>query len=148
MRTVTRSYSPDDIIIVVGEENFEGKGEDEFCRITFVSDIAEDKTGVDGEVVVCLTNDWRADVTLTGAPGTPFNDYLSTLGNLLKNRQPGCFKFFKLIDKASGRTVFTSPNSYVNKFPEVIFGKQPGDREWNIRCPHLNGVLGGMAAAS
>ena len=142
------SYNPKDIIIIFGEDEFEGKGEDVFCEITYNTDIANMVAGVDGEVTVNLTNDETAQITLTAKPSSNFNDALSAAANALIAGAPGAFKRFQLVNAASGRTLFTASNAFVGKITDVSFGQAQAENAWMIKCPHLKGTVGGSNQVS
>jgi hypothetical protein len=135
----TRTYNPDEMIIIIGPVLItSGLADGEFLRVEGEADDVQDVAGADGEVAISRSNDRRATVTLILLQTAAANQGLSVLSNLARNapNMAGAVQPFGAKD-GNGATVYAAENSWIMKPPDASFDRTAQSREWPIRCANL-----------
>lgn len=120
-----------------------GFAEDEFCRVTPVTDAFTDIAGTDGEVTRSGTNDFRAEIKIILMQTSDNNDKLSALHTTDRKAPNGAGVAPIMIRDKSGRALFFGAEAWVSKGPERVFKKGAEGREWTLRCARLEAFDGG-----
>ena len=143
MANESRVYNPARVLAIVGVVPLQGFGEDTFISIEPMSDSMTSKSGVDGEVSRSIGTDGRHLVTITLMQTSPSNDVLSGLVQVDRLTCGGASFPFKLEDLC-GRTLFFAGTAWVKRRPNITFGREVSEREWQIETgtPTIN-IIGG-----
>ena len=144
MSETLKTYMADEVVIAVGPVLVEsGYADDEFCRIEYESDDTEDVVGTDGEVAVSRTNDLRATITILLLQTADAALGLSALSNLTRKAaaMAGAIVPTEIFDPQNTK-LYAAENSWVQRPPDVSYGRTAQSREWAIRCAHLNRLNG------
>lgn len=144
MSETLKTYMADEVVIVIGPVLVEsGYADDEFCRIEFESDDTEDVVGTDGEVAVSRTNDLRATITILLMQTADASIGLSALSNLTRKAaaMAGAIVPTEVFDP-QGAKLWAAENSWIQRPPDVSYGRVAQSREWAVRCAHLNRING------
>jgi hypothetical protein len=137
---ITKVYNGDEVFFTFGPVTvISGRADDEFLTITQESDDAVDVAGTDGEVAVSRTNDKRATIVVKLLQTADANDKLSEIRSRYINMPGGAGGFWGLniCDIINGRSMYSSATAWIQKAPDVAFGREPGTREWSLRASHL-----------
>ena len=135
------TYSPKDIIIIIGGATMTGYAESSFCSIERSSDTFTKVVGADGEVTRTASADISGTVTLTLIQTSSSNDILSALQLADEITKVG--KFPLLIKDAFGKSLYGSSTAWIMKVADSEFGAEMGEREWTIECADLEAFVGG-----
>ena len=140
-------FDPKQYIITLGKPGFEqeltGFGPEKM-RVRRESNIADDEAGADLEVVVVLTNDRRASITLPLLQSSNSNKFLSDLANEFELTGLAILNF--LAKDLLGNEVISAPTSWVMTWPEVVRRKGVEMNPWVIRTSNLIMNIGGSDA--
>ncbi len=135
-------YNSNQISVIFGPHMIIwGRGEEEFCKVEYEGDLAEDVVGSCGGTLVSVSNDRRATVTLTLLYGSVNNEFLSATANMA-TLTGGVTLMPLLIKDLTGTTLFAAQHAYIQKKPDVTYGKSPSDNVWVIRALNLIGHVG------
>lgn len=131
MSSAVRTYNPARVLVLVGGTPMEGLGEDTFISIEPSADLITAKVGADGEVARSIGTNRMHTVTLTLQQTSPSNDILSGLAatDLLTC---GGAAFNLTVEDLCGRTMFFAATAWVSKQPNTTFGRETGEREWQM----------------
>lgn len=141
----TRTYDPSRVNVTVGAATLSGFAADTFISIEEVGDGVTSVVGADGEVARAMSSDRRCRVKITLQQTSAGNDVLSAL--LQADRLSGGGSLFPIaVADLRGRTVFTSSEAWVVKYPTAEFGAEVGSREWTIETGNSAFFVGGNAA--
>ncbi|KUE88885.1 hypothetical protein ASL20_09675 [Cupriavidus necator] len=140
----THTYDPARVNVTVAAATLSGFAEDSFVSIEELGDGVTSTSGADGEVARAMSSDRRCKVTIRLQQTSAGNDVLSTL--LRADRLSGGSGIFPIaVTDLRGRTVFTSSEAWVVKLPQSEFGKEVGEREWEIQTGNSFYHVGGNA---
>lgn len=124
------------IIITLAGVRIEGFADGDFLNIEHEDSYA-DVVGSDGLVARSASNDGRATITLTLLQTSPSNDFLDALHTADINAPNGAGVGPFTMSDLFGRSEAFAPETWIQKKPSVVFGREVGDREWVLRCAKL-----------
>jgi hypothetical protein len=101
--------------------------------------------GTDGEGIRVRTNDLSARVEVTLRKGTWVNDALSSV--IISDEATGLITVPILISDSSGRSLYTSPVSWIERPTDVAYGTDEGVAVWAIICDTWLPFTGGFNRA-
>lgn len=131
------TYNPKDIQVSVDGVPVTGYSDGtDVIQVVYDNDFVGDQVGVTGEGAFVEHNDRRATITLKLLATSLMNDVMSAL-------VAGNVEFAISGVDTRGTTVFAGAACRVRKLPDVAFGNEIGEREWNIRCLELIENVGG-----
>ncbi len=134
------TYNPKDIKVTLNGVPVTGFSEgSDVIQVAYDTDFVEDKVGVTGEGAFVEHNDKRATITLKLLATSLMNDVMS--GLVSANTE-----FSASIEDARGNTIGAGAACRVQKLPDVSFGNEIGEREWNIRSLEWIEMVGGNTA--
>lgn len=140
----TKVYDADQISLVIANLPIDsGYADGEFLRIEQDSDDFGDVVGTDGETTRFKTNDRRATITVILGQSSSGNAVLSAMNSLDRNTPGGAGIGVLFIRDRQGTSLYTAAKCWIAKPPDVSFGREPGPREWKIRCGNLVRLDGG-----
>lgn len=125
-----RTYAPDFVLVIVGGIPLSGFAEDSMLTLAPMADLVTSSSGADGEVARSLNTDRRFTLTLTLQQTSPSNDVLS--GIAAADRLSGGRMVPVMVQDLRGRTMFMAEQGWVSRLPDIGFGREAGDREWQI----------------
>ncbi|MBB2918333.1 phage structural protein [Cupriavidus alkaliphilus] len=138
----THTYDPARVNVTVAAATLSGFAEDSFISIEEIGDGVTSTSGADGEVARAMSSDRRCKVTIKLQQTSAGNDVLSSL--LQADRLSGGGGIFPIaVTDLRGRTLFTSSEAWVVKLPPSEFGKEVGEREWEIQTGKSIYFVGG-----
>jgi len=115
--------------------------EDSFVTIAWDTESFTDKVGADGFVVRSRQSDNRATITIRLSQRSPSNAILFAAHKADRATGRGVGPY--IIKDLGGQTLITAPNTWVQKRPDVEFGKDAGEMEWVLRTSNADGFIGG-----
>lgn len=131
MSDQVRDYNPRRVLVLIGGIAMSGLGEGDFLGIEPMADTVTSKVGADGEVARSVSTDARHTVTLTLQQTSPSNDILSGFAAVDRLTCGGA-SFPLLVQDLCGRTMFATDKAWISRVPNVTFGIETGEREWQI----------------
>lgn len=135
----TKTYNADEVSLIIGGVPIDaGFADGEFVRVEQESDDFGDVVGTDGEVTRFKTNDRRANVTVLLMQTSDSNQFLSALSNLDKITPNGAGIVPFLLLDGNGASIHEALELWVKKGPDVAYGREPGNREWELRVASLD----------
>lgn len=138
-----KEYDPRQVTVSLAGNVLRGFADGTFVRVQMESDAFTDVVGTDGEVSRSRSSDDRATVTFLLMQTSDSNDVLSALHNLDKTTPGGAGVGALEIRDRNGRAYYRAAEAWISKAPDVEFGREPGPREWAIRCAKMIRVDGG-----
>lgn len=136
-----KTYVGKEVTLDVGGHMVEGRADDTFLQIAQASDDWTDYIGTDGEVSRAGTSDDRATITVLLAQTSSSNDVLGALRVADKLTKKGVVAVF--VRDRNGRAVYKADKAWIQKGPDVDFGREIKGRSWILRCAKLERVDGG-----
>jgi hypothetical protein len=121
----------------------QGYADGDFLTITYETDAFSDVAGTDGEVARSKTNDRRATVEIILMSTSPTNDLLSAVHLADINTPGGAGVGAFLVTDLNGTSLFTAGNAWVQKAPDVTYGREANERTWTLRVDSLVAFTGG-----
>lgn len=129
---LVKTYNPKEVISAFGNHIVSGYADDSFISIEPSSDAITKKVGCDGEVVRSINPDDTYVIKQTVLQTSDTNSFLQQKLDLDRKTGDGMFPI--LIKDLKGGMVFSSDNAWVAKEPARGYGKEAGNREWEIHA--------------
>lgn len=120
-----------------------GRGDDEFVSITKEEDTFMYKAGVDGEGTRSESKNSYHKVSLTLMQTSSGNAFLSAIhnGDILLPGGSGVAPI--LVRDKQGKSLFTSPEAWIIKDPDLKYGKEAGTVVWDFGVHQPASFVGG-----
>ena len=136
------TYAAEKVIVTVGGVIVTGFADGDFVTAKYDEDRATKKVGADGEVGRSRTASKAGTIEVVISATSKANDELSALFNLA---QIGGFDTPIPVGIAdlSGRSVAGASKCWLKTAPDMVFGKEIGDRTWVFDCADLTMSYGG-----
>ena len=125
-----KTYNPKEVTIAFGNHIVTGYADDSFITIDPNGDGVTKKVGCDGEIVRSVSPDDTCIVKVTLLQTSETNSYLQA--RLNQDRKTGDGMFPVLIKDLKGGMVFSADAAWAVKPTSHTFGKEAGNREWQI----------------
>lgn len=126
-----RTYDPKKILVTFAGVRITGFAEDVFVSATPQADLFVSSVGTDGEVTRVAQNDPRHLVTITLAQSSPSNDYLSSKAAAdAVTPNGGGVGTLQILDLIG--TTILEGRAWVQRLPDVEFGRSVGTRAWAL----------------
>lgn len=126
----TKTYNPKDITIALGNHIVTGYADDSFVTIDPNGGGITKKVGCDGEVVRSIDPDDTYVVKISLLQSSATNSWLQNMNNMDKKTGDGMFPI--LIKDLKGEMVFSAEDAWAVKPASRGYGKESGNREWEI----------------
>jgi hypothetical protein len=136
-----QTYSAAGAVIVLGPNIITGFAEDTFIEIEYESDTFEIRKGADGGVSRSQLLDESGKVTITLKGESLSNNALSSLWASDKLLGVGVVPF--MFADLTGTTKVTAAHAWIKKPPALDYGKNAGNRKWEIVLAKMNMTVGG-----
>ena len=143
MSNRTHSYNARQVQVVFNTILLEGYADGDFLTITKESDAYGDVAGTDGDVTRFDTNDRRATIEIRLMQTSLSNDPLSATHALDRNTPGGAGIGSFLVQDMNGTSLYRAGNCWIQRAPDPVFGREPQERVWVLRTPHLYEFTGG-----
>lgn len=133
------SYDPAGYDLSFAGNIIEGFADGSAISVAREANVATDKAGIMGDVVVSWQHDKRATVTIVLMPTAASNDVLSAAAD---NRIVGSF----LLRDRNGTTRVQSDHAWVQKIPDLNVEAEAPPRTWEIRLAQAKTRVGSTPA--
>ena len=137
-----KTYDPNRVIIVFADQHITGFAEDSMVEVSFDEQTFTKKVGVDGEVTRTRSRNECATAKLKLIQTSFSNNVLSALAILDRKTGNGITPF--AIEDLNGQTLIAAEEAWVEKQPDVAFGREMGAREWTIALGQTSEFVGGI----
>lgn len=132
MAADVRTYSPDQVKVIVGPHAITGPGPETFVTIEEVSDGITSESGAYGDVARVVSTDTRHDITITLQQTSRSNDFLSAL--YARDRATGGDGTFPItVTDLRGGTLFAGVAWVVKRAP-ANFATGLETKEWPLQA--------------
>lgn len=128
--TIIHTYDPKQVAITLGDHIVSGYAEDSYITIEPSGDGITKKVGCDGEIVRSLSPDNTFNVKLNVLYQSASNAWLQERYDLDMSTGEGMFPI--LIKDLKGTMIFSADACWAIKPAARGFGKESGDREWEL----------------
>ena len=125
-----KTYNPKEVTIALGNHIVTGFAEDTFVTIDPNGDGVTKKVGCDGEIVRSISPDDTYIVKVTVLQTSDSNSFLQQ--KLAQDIKTGDGMFPILVKDLKGGLVFSSDSAWVKGPASRGYGKEAGNREWEI----------------
>lgn len=125
-----KTYNPKEITIACGNHIITGYAEDSFVAIDPNGDGITKKVGCDGEIVRSINPDDTSVIKISLLQTSESNSWLQARYN--EDKKTGNGMFPVLIKDLKGGMVFSSDAAWAIKPTSRTYGKEAGNREWEI----------------
>jgi hypothetical protein len=139
-----KNYDPKNISVVVGIHAVGGISDGTFVTVEMDEDAFSKKVGADGEVTRSKSNNYSGKITITLQQASASNDFFSSLAIL--DRASGAGVVPITLRDANGTTICFAESGWAQKFANVEFGPESGDREWVFDCASIEMFIGGHSS--
>lgn len=137
------TYEFDQVFAIVGGILCDGFQDGEGISISNTADTFTAVVGADGRVTRSKTLNRTAMIEISLMASSATNDLLSALHTLDSRSQNGAgIVPISIIDK-SGRSVFTAPQAWLIKPPDVSLDRESTPRVWRVFVANLDRFDGG-----
>jgi hypothetical protein len=136
-----RTYDPKQILVIVGGVPIGGYADGTFVKVSRKSDAYSMTTGCDGITSRAKSNDRSGSIVITLAQTSPSNKILTGFAVADEIANAGVVPV--LIKDSAGDSAYVSGFAWVRKQPDGEFGKEVGNREWNMDAADLDIFTGG-----
>ena len=140
MSKSVRTYSAEDIQIIVGGEKVTGYADGTFVNVSRDEQAYQKTTGADGFTSRSRTANRAGTITLTLQSTSPANDMLSEWARRDEESDDGVFGV--LVKDLRGGTTHSSPAGWIQQFPDDERSKEIGAVEWVIDCVEIDSFIG------
>ena len=125
-----KTYNPKEVIVTMGTHIVTGYADDSFVTIDPNGDGVTKKVGCDGEIVRSISPDDTFIIKLSVLQTSDTNAFLQQ--KLALDRKTGDGMFPVLVKDLKGGMVFSSDAAWPIKAASRGFGKEAGNREWEL----------------
>jgi len=129
-----KTYNLARVIMTVNGVPMSGFGESDAANWEPNSDIWETTVGADGELTRNKTNDDSGKLTFTFSKMSMSNGVLNVFLQLAKNFGIGD-TFTIMINDLNGGDKLIAIDCYIEREPDLAFGKAAGEKAWVIKTP-------------
>jgi len=141
------TYDARNVHVIVGGVPMSGFADETFVSIAAENDLYEKSVGADGDVSRSRRNDDTGVLTLTLKQTSQSNDVLSAL--LAADRAGNGGLVDVLVQESgSGRTIVFAQAAWIKRYPNLVYGPNVENREWQIDLAGLNYFIGGNAGSA
>lgn len=143
----TYTYSADEISAIFCGIILGGWADDDCIVIEHEADDFSDQAGADGLVTRVKTRDPRVNVKFRFVQAAPVNLLLSNLRKMDLLLPNGVGVGSLTVRDRQGFSLHQSSSAWIQKAPDVTYGREAGVVEWPIRCANMEHTVGGNLAA-
>lgn len=136
-----RSYSPEEVSVIVGGHIVEGGIDGEFCTVERDEDSFSYHPDINGGGTRAKNPNKAGKVTITIQSSSPSNEFLSSIVAADELNGGGIVPI--LVKDNSGNDLHASEAAYVSKPASASYGKEVGERQYVIQCENLKMFSGG-----
>lgn len=136
-----KTYDFKQVSLVFAGRIASGFSESDSISVMMDEDAWTHHVGADGEECRAKSNNGSGKVTLKLAQYSDYNKVLTELHEADKASNGGVSPL--LIADKSGTSIHASDEAYIVKAPDSAYSKEPGEREWIIKCSNLKHFVGG-----
>lgn len=127
---MVKTYNPKEVTIACGTHIVSGYAEDSFVGIDANSDGVTKKVGCDGEVSRSISPDDTFIIKISLLQTSDSNSFFQKRLDMDRKHGDGMFPI--LIKDLKGGMVFSAAEAWVLKPASRGYGKEAGNREWEI----------------
>ena len=127
---MVKTYDCKKVLMAFGNHAVTGWADDSFITISSSGDGFTKKTGCDGEVVRSVSPDKTYSIKLSLLQTSESNTWMQNRYNM--DRETGEGMFPVLIKDLMGGLLFSAEQAWVVKPADRGYGKEAGNREWQI----------------
>jgi hypothetical protein len=136
------TYAADKVVISIGGVSLSGTADGDFVTAKYDEDRYTKHVGADGSVSRARNPSAAGTIEIVLSATSGSNDELSAFFNLgllggIDNPIPVA------IADLSGRSLCAAGNAWLKTTPEMVFGKEIGERTWVFDCADLVFNFGG-----
>lgn len=136
-----RTYRPLNILASFKGHHIRGIADGTFVDAERNSDGFSLKVGAGGDATRSQSHDRSGKVAFTLLAESSSNDALSNFAQADEDFGTGHGEL--MIKDVNGTTLLHAEDAWIVKWPKVEYGKESGDREWQIECAALSVFVGG-----
>ena len=125
-----KTYNPKEVIVTLGTHIVTGYADDSFVTIDPNGDGVTKKVGCDGEIVRSISPDDTYIIKISVLQTSDTNAFLQQ--KLALDRKTGDGMFPVLVKDLKGGMVFSTDAAWPIKAASRGFGKEAGNREWEL----------------
>jgi hypothetical protein len=135
------TVDPQQVNVSIGGNIITGFADGTFLNVERDEDTWNKVVGADGSVARSKSANKAATLTLTLLQTSPSNDILSALAAL--DEETGDAEIPIIIKDNSGTTLVSAPESWIQKPPAIVYGKEVQNREWVFALSKTTFFAGG-----
>lgn len=136
------TYAAEKVIITIGSVIVSGFTDGDFLTAKYDEDRYFKKVGADGEVGRSKNGSRSGTIEVVLSGTSPANDELSALFNLAQIGGIDAPMPMGVAD-LSGRSVVAASKAWLKTAPDMVFGKEIGERTWTFDCADMIFSYGG-----
>lgn len=138
---MTKTYDPQKVLITYRGALLTGFADGTFVNVSRAADAFTLTVGADGESARAKSADKSGTVRITLLQTSQSNDVLSAFA--AQDEATGLGTGPLMVKDAFGTTLVMAAQAWIQKLPDVEFGKETGSREWAFQAGELAVALGG-----
>ena len=140
---MAQTFDPKQHVIIFGGIRLTDFVAGDYLTLSFVSDTWSHVTGADGSFARAKINDSRATATLSVLQTGGVNLLLSVMWNKDFHQKGGAPSKAFLMTDLNGRTVVSAGTSFILKPPDLTYGTEIKNRDWQFVLGDCKAVIGG-----
>ena len=137
-----RTYSPDDLQVIIGGFPISGFAKGTFVSVERASDGSSLVTGINGTGARAKNRDRSGIVSLVLLQTSPSNDILSEFYSL-DELSPKGQTLTLMVKDVTGSTIASSDAIWIKKLPKIEFSETIMNREWSFEGLNIFKHVGG-----
>lgn len=143
--TLQGSYDPSQVTVIVGGVILSGFADGDFITCEREEDNFFKRVGGDGQVGRARNANKSGSFTFTLMATSPANEQLSALLAVDDLVNDGLLVFPIAVYDGSGKDLAVATQCWLKKLPNLVKGKEVGDREWIFDAADMKIFVGGNA---
>ena len=143
MAELTGSYDPSQVICIVGGVILSGFSDGDAITARRSEDAYSKRVGIDGGVGRARNANKSGEFEFRMLATSSANDQLSSLMAIDNLNSDGLATFPISITDGAGTTLCAATQCWIKTYPEVVFGKDTGERIWVFDSADLKLYIGG-----
>ena len=141
MATVTKSYDPAEVAVIVGGHAVQGFADGTFVTVARTNDTFTGVSGASGEYARAKSNDRSGTFTITLMQTSLSNGVLQGFATADELNNAGTFPV--LVKDNNGNDLYSGEICWIQKPSDAEYGKEISEREWVIMTSELIMAHGG-----
>ena len=142
MSTV-RTYIPEQVNLYISGILVEGFADGTVIEVKRNEQLYKSKSGIKGDITRTKNANKSGTIKFHLSQTSITNEKLSALVIADENAPAGTIVYPVMVKDLAGTSLDSSPDAWINGYPDTTYSKESSERVWEIECATLLRFIGG-----